>query len=136
MQNKVSGSARPCENLLSFEKKIHVAECCHYHHATRAPIPRVESMVSCPAKRPYKSLTFVQENESFKQLQLFSYCKYSSRIVMNLRQNKHIGICNSAAMEKPFRKAKAPEFEAEHVIELKAAIPSLEHEQLLNSLLY
>ena len=55
---------------------------------------------------------------------------------MNLRQNIHIGICNGAAMEKPFGKAKAPEFEAEHEIELEAAVPSLEHEQLLNSLLY
>ena len=34
------------------------------------------------------------------QLQLFSYWKYSRRIMMALRQNIHIGICNGAAMEE------------------------------------
>jgi len=34
------------------------------------------------------------------QLQLFSYCKRSSRIRIFLWQNTHIGICNSAAMEE------------------------------------
>ena len=48
------------------------------------------------------------------QLQLFSYWKYSGRIMMTLRQNVHIGICNGAAMEETiFGKAKALELEAE-----------------------
>ena len=34
------------------------------------------------------------------QLQLFNYCKYSSRIIMTLRHTIHIGICNGAAMEE------------------------------------
>ena len=34
------------------------------------------------------------------KLELFSYCKNFSRIIMTLRQNIHIGICNGAAMEQ------------------------------------
>ena len=36
------------------------------------------------------------------QFLLFSYCKYSSRIIIILRQN--INICNSAAMVQPWKK--------------------------------
>ena len=34
------------------------------------------------------------------QLQLSSYCKYSSRIMMIFRRNLDIGICNGLAMEE------------------------------------
>ena len=36
---------------------------------------------------------------------------------MTLRQNIHIGICNGAAMEKPFGKAIALAFVAEYLLE-------------------
>ena len=45
------------------------------------------------------------------QLPLFICCKCSSRIIVIWRQNIHIGICGDAAWKKPFRKAKALEFE-------------------------
>ena len=41
------------------------------------------------------------------QLQLFSSYKYSSRIVIILWQNIHIGICNGAAMEEAIWKSQS-----------------------------
>ena len=38
------------------------------------------------------------------QLQLLSYCKYSSSITIILRQNINIGICSGAAMEEAIGK--------------------------------
>ena len=58
------------------------------------------------AKRPCEKITCEKKGAPDHrltkiQLQLFSYCKYSSsRIIKALQLNTHIGICNGAAMEE------------------------------------
>ena len=44
-----------------------------------------------------------------RKQQLFSFCKYSSRVIIILRQNVRIGICNGAATEEAIRKGKSSE---------------------------